>query len=77
LKTALTISFVRTFVPSTLSVTPVYDLSSAQLNGNIAFIDNSKSLFFIGMPLHQCDGDAGTINQLLQKIFFEEFGLSL
>ncbi|MBU2507256.1 MAG: hypothetical protein KJ799_11100 [Bacteroidetes bacterium] len=77
LKTALTISFVRTFVPSTLSVTPVYDLSSAQLNGNIAFIDNSKSLFFIGMPLHQCDGDAGTINQLLRKIFFEEFGLSL
>lgn len=77
LKTATTVGFVRTFVPNSASATTVYDLASNQVNGSIALMDNSKSLFFIGLPLHQCDGNSGNVKLLLEKIFFEEFGLTL
>ncbi len=77
LKTSATISWVRTYVPNISSSTKVYDLTSSQLNGNIGFFDTRKNLFFIGLPLHQCDGNAGTVKQLLEKVFFEDFGLSL
>ncbi len=77
LKTATTIGFVRTIVPNNASAAKVYDLSSSQVNGPIALMDNSNSLFFIGLPLHQCDGNAGNVKLLLEKIFFDEFGLTL
>ena len=76
LKTASTIAFVRTFIPSPLSAAEIYDLSSSQINGNIALIDNSKSLFFIGLPLHQCDAVEGSVKQLIEKVFIEDFGFS-
>ncbi len=76
LKTATTIGFVRTFVSSTLSAIEIYDLSSSQLNGNISFMSNKKDLFFIGLPLNQCDGVEGSVSGLLEKVFIQEFGLS-
>ncbi|MBN2571448.1 MAG: hypothetical protein JXA68_04915 [Ignavibacteriales bacterium] len=76
LKTTVTIGFVRTFIPSALATKKVYELSSIQKTGNIAFMDNSKSLFFIGLPLHDCNGN-GTVGRLLKKVFFEEFNMSL
>jgi hypothetical protein len=79
LRTSTTIGFVRTFIPNSLIANEVYDLSSSQLNVdniNIAFIDKGKSLFFIGLPLHHCDAFAGTVESLLDKILFEEFGLT-
>ncbi|MCF8241756.1 MAG: hypothetical protein K9J16_10250 [Melioribacteraceae bacterium] len=76
LETSSTIGFVRTFHPS-VTATEIYDISSSQVNGNIAFMDNSKSLFFIGLPLHSANAIEGSVKQLLEKIFFEEFGLSL
>ncbi len=77
LKTSTTISWVRTYAPNVSSAYKVYDVSSSQLNGNIAFMDRTKTLFFIGLPLHLCDGNAGTVSQLIEKVFFDEFGLSL
>jgi hypothetical protein len=77
LKTQTTVGFVRTFVPNSASSAKVYDLSSNQINGPIALMDNSNSLFFIGLPLHQCDGNQGNVKLLLEKIFFDEFGLTL
>ncbi len=80
LKTAATVGFVRTYVPSSVAQS-IYNLSGTilggKMTGTIAFIDNSKTLFFIGLPLHQCDGNEGSVNQLLEKVFFDEFGLSL
>lgn len=76
LETTSTIGFVRTFVPS-VTATERYDIASSQINGNIAFMDNSKSLFFIGIPLSSADGVEGSVEQLLEKVLFEEFGLSL
>jgi hypothetical protein len=75
LSTASTIAFVHTFVPSNVA-TPIYNLSSSQVNGNIAVMNGSKSLFFIGLPLHQCDANEGTVKLLFEKVIFEEFGLT-
>lgn len=77
LKTSATISWVRTYGPNASSSKKVYDLTSNSLNGNIGFMDNGKTLFFIGLPLHLCDGNSGTVKQLLEKVFFEEFGYNL
>jgi hypothetical protein len=75
LKTTETIGFVRTYVPNTLVTTEIYDLVSSQMNGNVGFINNNKTEFFIGLPLHDCNGGDQNVDDLLEKVFFEEFGL--
>ncbi|MFC2094646.1 hypothetical protein ACFLSH_03355 [Bacteroidota bacterium] len=75
LKTTVTIGFVRTYVPNTLVTTEIYDLVSSQMNGNVGFINNNKTEFFIGLPLHDCNGGDQNVADLLEKVFFEEFGL--
>ncbi|NNG26448.1 MAG: hypothetical protein HKM87_02910, partial [Ignavibacteriaceae bacterium] len=75
LQTTETISFVRTYIPNSIVSTKTYELSSTQLSGNIGFITNDKTRFFIGLPLHQCDGGDSNVDVLLEKVFFEEFGL--
>lgn len=76
LRTSSTIAFVHTFVPSNVTI-PIYNMSSNQITGTIAMINSQKNLFFIGLPLHQCNGTEGTVNSLLKKVFIDEFGLSL
>jgi len=76
LKTSSTIGFVRTFYPNSITAKPVYDISSRQINGNIAIINNTKNLFFIGLPLNACNAINGSVQKLLEKIFFDEFGLT-
>ena len=74
LKTTATIAFVRTFYPSSISAIAAYDISSRQISGNIAFLNTNKNLFFVGLPLHLCDGLKGNVNKLFEKIFFDQFG---
>ncbi len=74
LKTTATIGFVRTFYPANISAIEAYDISSRQITGNIAFLNKNKNLFFIGLPLHLCDGIKGNVNKLFEKIFFDQFG---
>ena len=69
------VSFVRTFAPNPLISTDVYTLSSSQFSGNIGFINNNKTEFFIGLPLNRCNGGNQNVDELLSKIFFDEFGL--
>jgi len=75
LKTTTTISFVRTFVPNIVVTTELYDIISQQITGNISFINNNKTEFFIGLPLHNSNGGDQNVDSLLQKVFFDEFGL--
>ncbi len=75
LKVETTIGFVRTYFPNGLVAKPVYNLESSQLSGNIGFITNTKNLFFIGLPLNQCNGN-GNIGEFLELIFYGEFGFS-
>jgi hypothetical protein len=75
LKTTATITFARTFTPNTLITTEIYNLQSSQGTGNIGFINNDKTVFFIGLPLHQCNGGDQNVDSLLEKVFIDEFGL--
>ena len=75
LSTKSTIGFVRTFKTSNITSKKVYDLTSQQLNGEIALMNNTKTLFFIGLPLHQCDAN-GNVGNVLQEIFINQFGLN-
>lgn len=74
LTTSSTVSFVRTFQPNEIIAERVYTLSSSQGSGNIGFRTTSKNLFFIGIPLHLANGNMN-VNQLLEKIFIDDFGL--
>lgn len=76
LRTETTVGFVRTYIPSSLSASGIHNLSSNQINGTISLIDNSKSLFFIGLPLHQCDGILGNVQTLMEVVLIDEFGLT-
>lgn len=78
LKTSVTISFVRSFTPNdivTENIYNLYDRNNVSL-GNIGFRTTSKDLFFIGLPLHQTNANAGSVNALMSKIFFEDFGVT-
>lgn len=76
LQTQSTIAFIRTFNVSEITAESVYDLSSSQLNGKVALLNKTKNLFFIGLPLHQCDANEN-VGTLLQEIFVKQFGLNL
>ena len=69
------IDYVRTYVPNLVVATEIYKVSNAQISGNIGFITNDKTLFFIGLPLHRCNAGQQNVDDLLEKVFFEEFGL--
>ncbi|MDA3860577.1 MAG: hypothetical protein PF445_05075 [Melioribacteraceae bacterium] len=75
LRTATTISYVRTYIPNTLISKGVHNLSSSQINGKISLITNDKELFFIGLPLHQSDAIDGSVQQLIEKVYIDEFGM--
>jgi hypothetical protein len=75
LRSSDAIDYVRTFVPNSIVATDIYDVSSSLISGNIGFITNDKTLFFIGLPLHVCNGGDQNVDELLEKVFFEEFGL--
>ena len=77
LKTSVTISFVRSFTPNNIVTEKIYELSDRNdiSFGNIGFRTTAKDLFFIGLPLHQSNANAGSVNTLMEKIFFEDFGV--
>ena len=75
LRSSDAIDYVRTFVPNSVVATEIYNVSSSLVSGNVGCITNDKSLFFIGLPLHVCNGGNQNVDELLEKVFFEEFGL--
>ncbi len=75
LKTTSTISYVRTYKPNSVVTDSVYLLSGSQISGNVGFITKDKTEFFIGLPLYDCNGGNQNVDELLSKIFFDEFGL--
>ena len=77
LRTTETLGSVRTFYASSTAQT-VYNIigngpPGVHVDGPIAFINNDKRLFFIGVPLHIANGGSMNVNQLLEKVFFDEF----
>ncbi len=70
---------VQTYYTTKASAQNLYSLpvSTAPQSQVIAFRSNDNKLFFFGLPLHECDGNPGNVKILLEKILFEDFGLSL
>lgn len=70
---------VQTFYTTEASAQNLYSLpaSTAPESQVIAFRSNDNKIFFFGLPLHECDGNPGNVKILLEKIIFEDFGLSL
>ncbi|MCJ7554911.1 MAG: hypothetical protein MUO34_13625, partial [Ignavibacteriaceae bacterium] len=71
LETSVTIAFARSYTPNSIIAENIYDLYDRDgiALGNIAFRTTSKNLFFIGLPLHQCNGGPANVPALLTKIF--------
>lgn len=78
LKTVGSILFVRSLTENNIIAENIYDLFDRNGIGlgNIAYRTTTKNLFFIGMPLHQCNGGQANVSVLLTKIFFEDFGVT-
>ncbi|MGE5400794.1 MAG: hypothetical protein ACM3S2_10345 [Ignavibacteriales bacterium] len=79
LKTTGTVFRVRSIYPTNSTAVPIYTLATTQFSGNkiIGVKDTDNKLFFIALPLSKSDGTVGNVNLLLEKIFFEDFGLTL
>lgn len=73
LETTASLFRVRTFYLGQLGVIPIYYFPNQELKGYIGFSNSSKTLFFIGLPLHRLNGG---IKSLLTKVLFDDFGLT-
>ena len=54
-------------------VTPIYYFPNNEMGGYIGFENINKNIFFIGMPLHKMNGILGSVKNLLQKVFLNDF----
>ena len=71
-----TVNRVRTFHLQTGAATPVYYFPNNELGYSIGFKNSDNNLFFIGLPLHLMDATAGSVTQLLNKVFIQDFKLT-
>ena len=78
LRTVGSIQYVRSLTENNIIAENIYDLFDRDgiRLGNVAFRTRTKNLFFIGMPLNQCNGGQANVSVLLTKIFFEDFGVT-
>ncbi len=67
----------RSFYINTLAATPIYYFPNKELDGFVGLSSIDKNLFFIGIPLHKSNGGDANVKSLLEKVFIEDFGLSL
>ncbi len=67
---------VKSFYLNPLGSIPVYYLPNKELKGYVGFTDMSKTMFFISIPLNKANGGNANVKSLLQKVFFQDFGLT-
>lgn len=78
LENTLSISFCRAYKPSPLVADPVcelFDKNGIDL-GIVGIRTKSKNLFFAGIPFYLFNGGTANVPALLEKIFFEDFGVT-
>ncbi len=76
LQLSSTIFRVKSFYLNQLGGIPIYYLPNKELKGFMGFTDLEKKLFFIGVPLNKAVGGNNKVKSLLQKVFFEDFGVT-
>jgi hypothetical protein len=75
LKLSINVFRVKSFYISTLAANPIYYYPNGELKGFTGFTNTELTEFFIALPLDKCNG-TGNVQALLQKIFFDDFGIT-
>jgi hypothetical protein len=65
---------VKSFYLDPIAANPIYYYPNGELNGFSGFTNSNLTEFFIALPLDKCNG-TGNVKSLLQKVFFDDFGL--
>lgn len=68
---------VKSFYVNPLGAIPIYYFPNKELKGYTGFTDSQKKLFFIAIPLNKANGGNANVKNLLNKVFFQDFGLTL
>lgn len=76
LETTSSIFRVKSFYINPLVANPIYYYPNGELKGFTGFTNTALTEFFIALPLDKSNGGDGNVKPLLEKIFFEDFGLS-
>ncbi|NWF88965.1 MAG: hypothetical protein HXY50_05820, partial [Ignavibacteriaceae bacterium] len=76
LQTSASLFRARTFYLGQLGVIPIYYFPNNELKGFIGFANSSKSLFFMGLPLHRLNAGNAKVKELLTKVLFQDFGIT-
>ncbi len=66
----------KSFFLNPLGGVPIYYFPDNELKGYIGFTDLEKKLFFIGVPLNKANGGNANVKRLLEKVFFQDFGMT-
>jgi len=74
LSLTLNVFRVKSFYLNELAAKPIYYYPNGELKGFAGFTNIELTEFFIALPLDKCNG-TGNVKALLQKIFFDDFGL--
>lgn len=72
-----TIFRAKSFYLNPNGAIPIYYFPNNELNGFVGFFNNTRSLFFYGLPLNKSNGGAANVKNLLSKILFDDFGVTL
>ncbi len=76
LELTTTIFRVKSFYLNPLGAMPIYYFPNHEMKGYIGFTDSENKMFFIGIPLHKANGGNANVKNLLNKVFFKDFGLT-
>lgn len=74
LQLTLNVFRVKSFYLSPLAANAIYYYPNGEMNGYAGFTNSELTEFFIALPLDKCNG-TGNVKALLQKIFFDDFGI--
>ncbi|MGA8264319.1 MAG: hypothetical protein WB779_07755, partial [Ignavibacteriaceae bacterium] len=68
---------MKSFYVNALGGIPIYYFPNNEMKGYVGFTDTEKKLFFIGIPLHKANSGNANVQNLLRKVLFQDFGLTL
>ena len=67
---------IKSFYLNPNGAIPIYYFPNNEMRGFIGFFNNTRSLFFYGLPLSKSNGGSANVKSLLSKVFFEDFGVT-
>jgi hypothetical protein len=66
---------IRTYFPNPVTARKLYNLDMAN-QPNIGFKTSDSRIIYLGLPLHRVNGNPFNAKKFLDKVLFEEFGVT-